>query len=263
MREPREPVGEDRLVDRLLEAPARLGVGHREHQPVAEAAAEVEAGLGLDRHRQALGEIRDRPRREQLAAERPDRQLDPERGAELARPRPAGDHDGVRAGEQLLGRRALAHLDAEPGRSPDELARHRGRIGDAVLAPEDGAEHVVDAKTRNDRRVDALDSDPERALVLVALLDDRQALLGGREEEVADLLEQRLAELLEERDALPREPHLVAGRELLADAAHRLRGRSARDLAAVAEDDVAGAEQREVVRDAGPGRACSRDEDHT
>jgi len=48
--EPREPVGEERFVDGCLERPARLRIGHREHQPVA-ATAEVEAALGLDHHR--------------------------------------------------------------------------------------------------------------------------------------------------------------------------------------------------------------------
>ncbi len=77
-----------------LEAPARLGVGHRKHQPVA-ATAEMEAGLGLDDHRQPRGRRCEQLGREQLPAERPDRQLDADPSTELRRPRPAGDHERV------------------------------------------------------------------------------------------------------------------------------------------------------------------------
>src|SRR5207302_1337239 len=62
-------------------------------------------------------------------------------------------------------------------------------------------------------------------------------------------------------DAVAREPHLRRRRELLANAAHRLRRGAARDLAAVAEDDVARTPLREVVRDAGAYRAGAGDDD--
>ena len=80
-------------------------------------------------------------------------------------------------------------------------------------------------------------------------------MLGGREEEVADLLEERSAELAEEPHARLRQPHLRLGRELLPDTAHRLSGRTARDLPHLGEHDALGAAKREVVRDRRADRA--------
>ena len=160
MREPLEPVVEDRLVDRLLEAPARLGVGHREHEAVA-AAAEVEAGLGLDRHRQALGSAASGRRLEQLAAERPDRQLDRERGASS---RDHGPQAITSASRVRAARGGVRSRTSTPSarRTPDELARDRRRVGDAVLAQKTAPSTSSVVQARHDRRVDPLDRDAER-----------------------------------------------------------------------------------------------------
>jgi len=55
--EPLDAVVEERFVHRGVEGPTRLGVGHRENEPVA-AAAEMEAGLRLDHHRQLGRQLR-------------------------------------------------------------------------------------------------------------------------------------------------------------------------------------------------------------
>src|SRR5207237_1170429 len=80
------------------------------------------------------------------------------------------------------------------------------------------------------------------------------ARAGRGEEDVSDLEEERRPELFEEADAVARESHLRRRRELLANAAHRLRGRPTGDLAAVAEHDVARPSQGELVRNAGAYR---------
>ncbi len=258
MPEPLEPVVVERLVDGLLEPPARLRVDHRQHQPIA-AAAEVEAALGLEHHRQVLRQLRQLARFEQLSAERAHGKIDPARRAKLGRPRAAGDHEQFRV--QGLGRGSLPDLDAEPERPADELARDRWRIGHAVGRAEDGAEHVVGAQAVHETGVEALDRDAELGLKLAPLLQLRQAVLGGGQEQVADLVEQRLAELLEEADAGLREPHLGSGRELLPDAAHRLRGGASGHLAAIGEHDLARAERSEVIRNRGADRPRSRYDD--
>ena len=160
VREPPEPVRDHALVDAFLVGPARLRIGHREDEPVA-AAAEMEPGLGLDRHRQVGGQV-ERRGLEQLAAERPDRQLDAELRAELDGVGAARDHDDV--GVQLLGTRPFAELDAELDGAADELARDGDRAADAVGSTEDRAAHVVDPQTRHERCVDALDRDAELGL---------------------------------------------------------------------------------------------------
>src|SRR5215218_889687 len=245
--EARQAVGEERFVHDLFEPPARLRVDHRQHEPLA-AAAEVEAGLLLEHHRQALGQV-ELSRRQQLPNERPHRELDAERLSHLRRPRPAGDHErvGLEGGRVA----ALPHLHAELGREADELARHSRRVSGAVRLADDGTEHVGGAQALDVRRVDRLDRDAELLLDRPTLMQRRQPLLGPRDEQVADLVEQRRAELLEETDAGLREPHLGCGRELLADSAHRLRGRAAGDAPPVGEDDLAGPQRDEVVRDGG------------
>src|SRR5207247_3096925 len=60
---------------------------------------------------------------------------------------------------------------------------------------------------------------------------------------------------------LARELDLGGRRELLPHAAHRLAGRARRDLGTICEHDVACAEQREVVGDAGAYRAAAGDDD--
>ena len=117
--------------------------------------------LGLDHHRQALRERCNRRGREELPAERPHGQLHPELGRERRRPGAAGDDDGVGPAEQLRRRGALVHIDPERGSAPDELARHRRRVGDAVRSAERGAEHVVDRQPGHEGRVDTGHRNPE------------------------------------------------------------------------------------------------------
>ena len=105
------------------------------------------------------------------------------------------------------------------------------------------------------RRIDALDGNAEAALELRAALERLEALLGRREEQVADLVEERRPELLEEADRRARQPHLRLGRELLPDAAHRLPRRSGGDLGPVGEHDVVRSSQRQLVGDARADRA--------
>src|SRR5207253_2855964 len=89
----------------------------------------------------------------------------------------------------------------------------------------------------------------EAELELAPLLELARTIVRHREEEIADLEKERRAEGFEEADRLLREPDLRRRRELLADAAHRLRRRAACDLADVGEHDVARAEVCEVVCD--------------
>ena len=142
--------------------------------------------------------------REQLPAERSDRQLDPELRPELGRPRPACDHERVGAWSSRLSReRALADLDAELDRAPDELLRHGRRIGDAVLGAEDArrARRPSASPATNDGSTRST-GHAQPGLQLAPLLELGEALLGRREEEVADLVEERRPELDEEGDAL-------------------------------------------------------------
>ena len=150
---------------------------------------------------------------------------------------------------------SLAHVDAQRGCAPHELTRHTGRVGDPILSADRRAEHVVDPQAVDEGRVDALDGHAESSLHRSPLLELGEPGRRRREEEVADLLEERRAELLEEPDARLGEPHLGLGRELLAHAAHRLAGGAARDLPHVGEHDVVGAAEGEVVGDRGADRA--------
>ena len=143
------------------------------------------------------------------------------------------------------------------GCAPHELARDAGGVGDPVLGTEDCAEHVPGLEAGDERGIDTLDGHAQVTLKLQPLVEGSAPVLGRGEEQVADLVEVRWPELLEEADALLRQPDLGGGGELLPDAAHRARRRLARDLAAVAEDDVARAAQREVVGDARADRARS------
>ncbi len=148
-------------------------------------------------------------RQEELAGERPDRQLDAERRAHLRRARSARDDDTSASSSSA--RDPLAELDAELDRSADELARRRRRVGDAVRRAERRTEHIVDARGRARARrelslaLELLDRHAELALDVAPLRERRPPRLGRGEEEVADLVEERRPELLEEPDALPGE----------------------------------------------------------
>ena len=193
----------------------------------------MEAGLGLEHHRQGVRHLWQLARREQLAAERAHGQLQPTRRSHLRRPRAAGDHEHV-AGHGL-GVDVLTHLDAQLERAAHELAGDRRRVGDSVGGAEDRPGDVVVPQAVDERRVDPLDGHPELLLQHAPLLELGEPLLGRREEEVADLIEQRRAELFEEADAGLREPNLGRGGELLPHPAHRLCRRASGDLAAVGQ----------------------------
>src|SRR5262249_55121026 len=78
---------------------------------------------------------------------------------------------------------------------------------------------------------------------------------------VAEGLEEGRAELAKELAALLREPPLRLAGELLPEAAHRLARRARRDGVPLREHDVAGAEERQVVRDRRTYRACAGNDD--
>ena len=224
-----EAVVEERLVDQLVEAPARLRVGHRQHEPRA-AAAEVEAGLGLEHHRQ--GRPAGRARRSPAAGGRAAARAAPAHG----RLATSADH-----GPQAITSVSAWSVPASQpswtrtpslSRAADELAGDGGRVGGAVGGADDRAEHVVGAQAvRRTTGRRSRTGTPSSSCKASSLLQPRQPFLGRGDEQVADLVEERRAELLEEADARLRETNLGGGRELLADAAHRLRRRAARRLA--------------------------------
>ncbi len=145
----------------------------------------------------------------------------------------------------------------------DKLPGDRGRVGDSVLRAEHRAEHVAGLEPIDERRVDALDRDAEAGLDAAALLELGEALLGGREEEVADLVEERRPELREEGDALAGEQHL-GGRSRTAGARRPSPSRSSRrPIGPRSQSTTSPAPpQRELVGDARADRAASRNEDH-
>ena len=210
MREPRQAVVEDRLVDGGLEAPPRRRIRHREHEPVA-AAPEVEAALGLDDHRQ-------RCRRRRCRASR--RAAGGRAGGRAARrrhePPSAADHGPQAITSVSASSRRVSASVCSRSSTPSSCARRtssrvdRGRVGHAVLGAEDGSEHVGRLEPLDERSVDALDRHPERRLHGPPRLERLEPRLGRRQEQVADLVEERRSELGEERDALLREPNLGA-----------------------------------------------------
>ncbi len=143
---------------------------------------------------------------------------------------------------------------------PQHLPRHAGRIGDAVAPAAGRADDVAGRETGHDGRVDALDRHAEVVLEGAPFLELGEAGVGRREEEIADLAEERRTERREELDALAREHDLGRRRELLPDASHRARRRAADELTALCDDDVVGAEERELVRDARAHRARACDD---
>src|SRR5215204_1098162 len=136
---------------------------------------------------------------------------------ELGRGRTAGDHEHIRV----------------------EVARVR-----ELAQPGDGT------------WIDVLHRDPQLSLETRPSSELGRPLLRRRQEEVADLLEERRFQPGEEPRAGLGKPYLRRGRELLPDPAHRLARRARRHLRAVAEhDSVLRATQGEVIGDARPDRA--------
>ena len=256
VRQPLEPVVEDRLVDGRLEAPARLGVapsraraGRRGGGSGSRVSASTTIGSRCRQPRRAARWRAAGGRAAESAARRrPARRARPTRGRRRSRAclrRRAGSR---RACARAPRPRARAARRTSSRASPRADRRRRPRRRTPPRARRRSR-----ARRRTTRRR-ARPGTPSDGLELPPRLELGQPRLGRREEQVADLEEERRAELGEERDALAREPHLGRGRELLADAAHRPRGRAAADLAAVAEHDVARSAEREPVGDAGPDR---------
>ena len=236
MREALEPVLERPLVDDLVAPPARA--------PLASSRARAGrrgggSGTPTPPRRPSAassGRTSSGPIVEELAHERADRQL--ARGSELGRLRSRTRHEHVAVELARVG--ALAHLHPALARAAHELARDRRRVGDAVLRQRRRRARRRCAARRCAAASTSLDRDTERRAAAPRRSSQRcEPRFGRREEEVADLVEERRPELLEEADRLLREPHLGRGRELLPHAAHRLRRRAGRDLARVAEHDVA------------------------
>ena len=247
-REAFAPVRDELLVDLLALGPARRRLVHRQAERVA-APPEVEPRLGLEDHRQVVRNPRDRAHVDELAAKRADRKA----GPELRRERTGCDHENLPV--ELARISAFANFDPPLRRPPDELPRHLGGLGDPVLPAGDRPEHVVRAQALDSGGIDALDGNAEATLELRSALERREPLLGRREEQVADLVEERPPELLEEADRRAGQPHLCLGRELLPHAAHCLPRRSGGDLGAIGEHDVVRSAQRQLVGDARADRA--------
>jgi hypothetical protein len=142
VREPLEPVEDELLVHDLLTPPSRVRLDHRQAQTLADAA-EVKAGLGLDGHGEIPSQVGDRLGVDQLAHERPDRDVD-----ELRRRRPGGDDEDVSI--EVAGIGSLHKLRAAGRCFVDETARDGCRVGDAVLAADERAGHVVGSKAGDD-----------------------------------------------------------------------------------------------------------------
>ena len=160
----------------------------------------MEARL-LHRHRQVVRQAGHRPDIGELADERADGQVEAERSRHRRRAGATGDHQDIGLERDRVS--PLADLHPTPCRPTHELFGDAGGIGDAVLAADDRAEDIIDAKPRHVGRVHALDRHAERLLDRAPLLELRQPRLGRREEEVAHLLEERRAELAEERRRSP------------------------------------------------------------
>ena len=119
-------------------------------------------------------------------------------------------------GRRRRGRRAADELASHPRRTATPSSRQRSRRRRRPCAG-------LDVTRRPARRV-------RRARVARAsLLELGEARVGGREEQVADLLEER-RRAPGRAGARAGERHLGLGRELLADAAHRLPRRAPGDL---------------------------------
>ena len=161
MREPLEPVGDERLVDRRVERPAR-----RRDRPSRAAAGRRGAGSGSrSRPRSPSAGRPGRPASgdglEELAAERPDREVDADGRRELGRPGPAGDHEHVTVD--------LLRGDTARGRR----RRARTRVASSSRATAGGSatpslqQHVAPSTSRvveacDDGWVDTLDRNAER-----------------------------------------------------------------------------------------------------
>ena len=259
MREPREPVLEDALVDDLVEPPARLRVDHREHEPVA-APAEVEPGLGLDDHRQVVRQV-ERTGAQELPAERAHGQLET---ARIARPRPSTARRRSRARRRRRSARPCRSRSSTPelDRAAHELARHRGRIGARRRSSTRRRRaRRRRSRPRTDRGSTRSTGTPSPRLELAPLLELVQSFLGRREEEVADLVEEGRPSDSKKRIDSCASTTSAAVENCWRTPPIAFAVAPDRDLAAVHQDDVALRRAREVVRDRGADRARTRYDD--
>ena len=172
----------------------------------------MEAGLGLDDHRQRRRRRGKRLGREQLPAQRPDRQLDADPGAPSSADQgPQAITSGVCRVEQALGercapaprRRAPRRAERAPGSTAGGSATPSSAQNTAPSTSPVARPATNDASTRST-------GTPSAACSARRSSSAASPCLGRREEQVADLVEERRPELGEERDALLREPHLGA-----------------------------------------------------
>ena len=248
---------EERLVDGLLEAPARLGLRHREPEVGPRDGGSGSRALASTTIGRSSGRPRAPRRSRELTGKRPDRELHP---ARRARSTDRGPHATT---SSLRGTSARPSPPAPPPRArraADKLARHHRRIRHPVLAADARAEDVV-VRRPSTYEASTLSTGTPSSACSSRRSSSAARPSGRREEEVADLLEERRPELLEEADARLCQAHLGGSRELLADTAHGFRGRTRGDACAVGEDDVPRAELGEVVRNGGAGRPRPRYDD--
>ena len=256
MVQPLEAVAEERLVDDLVEAPARLGIAHRQHEPAA-AAAKVEAGLVLEHHRQLVAADRARPVARSCRQSGRTGSSTPRAPATCGRPR------ARRRSRTCRPRASWRPCPRAPPPRASVARRTSSRVtagGSAVpsVVADDGAEHVVGAQAVDVRRVDRSTGTPSSSWISRRSSSAARPCFGRCQEQVADLVEERRPELLEEADARLREPHLRGGRELLAHAPIAFAVAPPATRPAIREDDLSRAERRQVVRDRGAGGARLR-----
>jgi hypothetical protein len=135
----------------------------------------VEAGLGLEHHRQVLGQV-ELAGGQQLATEGPHGQLDP-------RVAPSSADHGPQA---ITSVSASSVAASQPSRTstPSLVARRTssrvtgGWVGSAVGRADDRPEHVVGEQALDVRRIDPLDRHAELLLQRAPLFQRRQPFLG-------------------------------------------------------------------------------------
>ena len=197
------------------------------------------------------------------------------------RPPDAGrEHDGAGADAAAgrLHRADLPALELEAGHlrvaegphaRVDRRGRHRlggaERLGDAVRGDVEAAEDPLRVDER-DQRADLLGREQrrgqaERLRPAVAAMELLPARVGRRDLDAADRVEG--AERAEELDRLPGEQRHGRRAVVLEHEPRGVRRRAARlpQRALVEQHDVAAAELRQVVGDAGPGDAAADDHD--
>ena len=186
-----EPVGDERLVDDLVGPPPRPRLDHREPQALAHPP-EVEARLVLDRHREVRRQVRHALHVDELPDERADRDV-----GEFGRSRTTGDDEHVAIDFSRVS--VLMHLCPTRHGSRDEMP------SDPRGSATPSSWQIQAPRTSSTRRPLTKDGStsstgtPSLDLNGPARLELRETLLGGCQEEVADLLEERRASSAKKR----------------------------------------------------------------